>query len=194
MDLLKSAREIGFFEMGINLTKVLSSRDVRSKAGATMPLPGPELASSAEKIAEWLVSFGKSKYMFLTPEIALIERLSVLRPRQKAMIAVSCGIEEDVRSRLENNIPKRMKVSLLEEPFFPEEFYPQDGMLIASGYLAGGRVMVLPETYRMIDHYVGKFYGKKVFVPYTQLAESTRFRGWMEASANKFSQIWREGA
>ena len=53
--------------------------------------------------------------------------------------------------------------------------------------------MVLPETYRMIDHYVGGFYGKKVFVPYTELAEGARYGGWLEVSADKFNQIWRVG-
>lgn len=192
MDLLKSVREIGFFEMSANLTQVLNSEAIWSKAGATMPLPEAEIADHIEKVVKWLASFGKSKYLFLTPEIALVERLSELHPQQEAIMMVSCDMEEDVRTRLKNNLPKHMKVSLLEEPFFPEEFYPQNGIIVACGYLAGGRAMVLPETYRMIDHYAGGFYGKKVFVPYTELAEGTRYGGWLEASSDKFSRIWRD--
>jgi len=191
MNLLKAVREIGFFEMSVNLTKVLDSAAVWSKAGALLPLPEAALADNIEKIAKWLASFGKSKYLFLTPEIALIERLAALCPQQEAMLLVSSDMEEDVCTRLKNNLPKRMKTSLLEEPFFPEGFYPQNGIIVACGYLAGGRAMVLPETYRMIDHYVGSFYGKKVFVPYTELAESTRYGGWLETSADKFGGIWR---
>lgn len=194
MDLLKSVREIGFFEMGINLTRVLNSEAVWPKAGAIMPLPEMGLTDNIRKIAEWLASFGKSKYMFLTPELALIEHLAVLCPEQEAIMAVSSDMEKDIRIRLRNNRPKHMRTLLLEEPFFPKGFYPQNGIIVACGYLAGGRAMVLPETYRMIDHYVGGFYGKKVFVPYTELAESTRYGGWLEASVDKFSRIWRNNA
>lgn len=193
MDLLKSVREIGFFEMSANLTKVLNSEAVWSKAGAAMPPPETGLADNIEKIAKWLASFGKSKYMFLTPEIALIEYLAALCPQQEAMMLVPCDMEEDVRMRLRNNLPKHMRTSLLQEPFFPEEFYPHNGIIVACGYLAGGRVMVLPETYRIINHYFGGFYGQKVFIPYTELAEGVRYDGWLEASGDKFSRIWRNG-
>ena len=131
--------------------------------------------------------------MFLTPELALIEHLAALYPGQEAIMVVSSGMESDIRARLWNNLPKHMRTSLLDEPFFPNEFYPQNGIIVACGYLAGGRAMVLPETYRMIDHYVGGFYGKKVFVPYTELAEGARYGGWLEVSADKFNQIWRVG-
>lgn len=191
MDLLKSVREIGFFELSVNLTKVLTSEDIWSRAGAAIPLPGTDLADQMEEIAAWLASFGKSQYMLLSPEIALVERLAAVYPQQKAMMLVPCDMEEEVRMRLKNNLPKQMKTSLLEEPFFPEEFYPHNGIIVVCGYLAGGRVMVLPETYRMIDHYFGGFYGQKVFIPYTELAEGVRYDGWVETSAGKFSRIWR---
>lgn len=190
MDLLKAAREIGFFEMSTNLTKVLDSEAVWSKAGAVMPLPETDLADKVEKIAQWLASFGKSKYLFLTPEIALLEHLAALCPRDEAIILVPCDMEEEIRTRLKDNLPKGMKTSLLEEPFFPEAFYPRNGIIVTCGYLASGRAMVLPETYRMIDHYVRGFYGKKAFVPYTELAEGARYSGWLEVSADKFNRIW----
>lgn len=192
MDLMKSIREIGCFEVSSNLTKVLDSEDVWAKAGEMMPLTDKNVVDNIEKIARWMVSFGKSKYLFLNPEIALIERLAVLRPQQEAMMLVPCDMEEDVRIRLQNNRPRNMKTLLLEEPFFPEKFYPGNGIIVVCGYLAGGRIMVLPETYRMIDHYFSVFYGKKVFVPYAELTEGIRYGGWLEASLDKFSRIWRD--
>lgn len=41
MDILKTVREIGFFETGCNLVEVLASEDVQAKAGVAMPLPEP---------------------------------------------------------------------------------------------------------------------------------------------------------
>lgn len=193
MELLKSVREIGFFELSTNLSKVLNSEAVSSKAGASLPLPDTNIVDSVEKIAKWLASFGKSKYLFLSPEIALIECLAALCPQQEAIMLAPCDMGEDVRARLANNLPRHMRTLLLEEPFFPEDFYPGNGIIVVCGYLAGGRAMVLPETYRLIDHYVGGFYGKKVFVPYTELTEGTRYAGWLEVSAEKFNRIWRDG-
>lgn len=191
MEILKTVRDIGFFETGRNLIQVLDSGAVRAQVGATMPLPAPNLADVMERITEWLSAFGKKKYLFLTPEIALVELLAAQDPEREAILMVPCGMEE-VRARLENNLPRQMRTSLLEEPFFPKEFYPDNGIIIGCGYLAGNRAMVLPETYRMIDHYAAGFYGKKVFVPYAELSEGIRYEGWIEVSAEKFSGSWRD--
>lgn len=190
MDMLKTVREIGFFETGCNLAKVINSKDVQTKAGTIMPLPDPALADSISDIVEWLVTFGKEKYMFLSPEISIVDELAVKNPNDEAIILIPCDMEQEVKERLKGNVPKSMKVSLLEEPYFPELFYPGNGILIICGYLAGGRMMVLPETYRMMDHYSG-FWGKKVFVPYVELSDAVRYEGWMEIGSDKVSVIWR---
>lgn len=190
MDVLKTVREIGFFEMGLNLVKVIDSNDVKLKAGAVMPLPERQLAEYVEKIVEWLNGFDKNKYMFLTPEIAIIERMAKINNQKEAIILIPCDMETEVKERLKENLPKEMKTELLEEPYFPEKFLPGNGILVICGYMAGKRLMVLSESYRMIEHYSG-FHGKKVFVPYTEIADAIRYEGWMEVGACKFSNIWR---
>lgn len=190
MDMLKTVREIGFFETGYNLVEVLGSKDVQVKAGEVMPLPDKTLPENSEKIAEWLSAFGKQKYMMFTPEIRLIDHLSKYGEQNEALILVPCDMESEVQERLTANLPKSMQVSLLKEPYFPEAFYPCNGLLVACGYLAGGRLMVLPETYRMIDHYSG-FLGKKVFIPYVEFEDAVRYEGWMEVNQDGFSTVWR---
>ena len=69
MDMQKTAREIGLFETAVNLVSVCDSSDVQEKVGASMPLPDVNIMKNIESIAEWLVSFGKKKYLFMTPEI-----------------------------------------------------------------------------------------------------------------------------
>ena len=193
MDLRRTAREIGLFETGINLSRVADSADVRKKAGASMPLPDADIAESVPKIAAWLRGFGKTKYMFLTPEIALIEELAkTAGAEEEAVIAVPCGLDAETRERLGNNIPRGMRVTLLEEPYFPEAFYPGNGLMVVCGYSAGGRLMVLPDTYRMAEHYRG-FLGKKVFIPYKELeTATTRYDGWMEVSSRRMTTAWKE--
>lgn len=190
MDMLKTVREIGFIETGCNLAHVLSSDDVKNKVGSVMPLPAPKLKDNMSEIADWLISFGKTKYMFLTPEIALVDELAERDGSQNVIFLLPCDMDTEMRERVCENVPKKMTVSILEEPYFPEAFYPGNGILIACGYIAAGRTMVLPETYRMIEHY-GNFWGKKVFIPYVELENAVRYGGWMEIGNEKFSNIWR---
>lgn len=190
MDIQKTAREIGLFETGINLSKVCNSTNVIQKVGASMPFPDEDIPDRIPQIAEWLHGFGKSKYMFLTPEIALIEEVSKLSSQAEIIIAIPCDLEEEAKERLKNNFPRGIKVSILEEPFFPQSFFPGNGLMVVCGYSAGGRPMVLPDTYRMVEHYSG-FLGKKVFIPYKELENAARYDGWLEISQQKLSTKWR---
>lgn len=191
MDAIKTIREIGPFMANENIVKVLDSEDVRTKVGAVMPLPGTGFQDSVNNVADWLAGFGKSKYMFFSPEIALIERLPCCKDRTESIVVVPCDMDDEIRDRLKDNLPQNMKVTLLEEPYFPKSFVPGNGMIIVSGYMAGERAMVLPETYRMIEHYSG-FMGKTVFVPYTTIQESMRYTDWLEVGTDKFDEIWRD--
>ena len=191
MDMQKTAREIGLFETAVNLAKVSNSADVIQKVGASMPLPDEEIGVRVGRVAEWLLSFGKGKYMFLTPEIALIEEMGKLSNKKtEVIIAVPCDLDSEAKERLNNNLPRSVSVTVLEEPYFPQSFFPGNGLMVISGYLGGDRAMVLPDTYRMVEHYSG-FLGKKVFVPYKELDAATRYDGWMEIGQNRLSTKWR---
>lgn len=198
MDAIKTVREIGTFMANENIASVLASEDVRAKVGEVMPLPGINFNESINKVADWLSSFGKCKYLFFSPEIALIERLSGCENKTESIIMVPCDMDQEVKSRLNDNLPKNMKVELLEETKYPEskgiDFRPKNGIIVISGYLAGERVMVLPETYRLINSYGTGFMGKMVFVPYTAIKESIRYADWLEVEGDKFSEIWRDVA
>ena len=190
MDMQKTAREIGLFEAGINLSKVCNSTDVIQKVGASMPLPDGDIADRIPQSAAWLHGFGKSKYMFLTPEIALIDEISKLSSREEVIIAIPCDLEGEAKERLRNNLPRGLDVTILEEPYFPQSFFPGNGLMVVCGYSAGGRPMVLPDTYRMVEHYSG-FLGKKVFIPYKELETAARYDGWLEVSQQRLSTKWR---
>lgn len=191
MDLQKTAKEIGLFETALNLEKVRDSADVIQKAGASMPLPDEGIESRITQAAKWLIGFDKEKYMFLTPEIALIEEMGKLsNSKAESIIAVPCNLETEAKERLKNNLPRSTAVTVLEEPYFPQSFYPGNGMIVISGYTGGNRAMVLSDTYRMVEHY-SDFHGKKVFLPYIELDASTRYDGWMEISQQRLSAEWR---
>lgn len=191
MDMLDTVRVIGFFEAGTNLVDVNESSEVNMKVGAKMPLPDKNIKQNIEKYAEWILGFDKNEVMYLTPEIALIEAIE--RKKHKVInhiIALPCDLDSDTKERINNNLPKDANVTVLEEPFFPQNFFPGNGLIVISGYSGGGRSMVMHDTYRMIEHY-GGFLGKKVFVPYRELDVASRYDGWMEVNPQRVSEKWR---
>lgn len=191
MDIQKTASEIGLFETAINLAKVSNSANVIQKVGTSMPLPNEDIEIRVKQVAKWLYDFNKNKYMFLTPEIALFEEMSKLAgTHMEIIIATPCNLEQEAKERLKNNLPHGITITVLEEPYFPQSFFPRNGMLVICGYLGGNRALILSDTYRMVEHYSG-FLGKKVFVPYTELDAATRYDGWMEINQQRLSAKWR---
>ena len=191
MDMQKTAREIGLFLSAINLSEVLNSPDVQDKVGASMPIPNSDTAVKLISIVKWLKSFGKRKYMFLTPEIALIEELlKQTENKSEVTSAVPCNLDQEIKDRLRNNLPRGANVEMLEEPYFPNDLYPSNGMIVVCGYSGADRFMVLSDTYRMVEHY-SSFLGKKAFIPYVELSSAARFDGWMEIGRKKISDVWR---
>lgn len=191
MDIQKTVREIGLFETAINVAKVSNSADVVQKVGMTMPLPNKDIGVRVKQVAKWLCDFNKNKYMFLTPEIALFEEMSKLdNTHMEIIIAIPCDLEQEAKERLKNNLPHGITVTVLEEPYFPQSFFPRNGILVICGYLGRNRALVLPDTYRMVEHYSG-FLGKKVFVPYKELDSASRYDGWMEINQQRINAKWR---
>lgn len=192
MDIKKTAREIGLFETARNLATVRDSEEIVEKVGASMPLPDADIGDKLKQVAEWLLGFGKSKYMFLSPEIALIEEMSKSSdPLTEYIIIVPCDLDRESKERLENNLPHAAIVTILEEPYFHSNIYPKNGLLVVTGYSTGERAMVLQETFRMFEHYNCFFFGKKVFVPYHEMDGAAKFDEWMEIDQQKITAKWR---
>ena len=173
--------------------KVAGSPDVIKKVDASMPLPEADMEARIKQAAEWLLGFGKSEYMFLVPELALIQEMEKQSGSSvQAIVSLSSDLDDEAKGRLRNNLPCRERVSILEEPHFPRSFFPKNGMLVISGYMGGDRAMVLPDTYRLAEHYSG-FLGKKAFIPYVELESAVRSDGWLEMNQRLLSVVWRSG-
>lgn len=191
MDIQMTAREIGLLETANNLSQVIESNDIADKVGASMPLPDSNVSDRIYDIAKWLLSHGKTKYMFLTPEIALADAMAKFANNKfEIVFAIPCDMDKEAKERLKNNLPRNTTVNILKEPFFPKNFFPCNGMLVACGYFAAERPMVLLDTYRLIDHYSG-FLGKKAFVPYVEVPSAIRYDGWLEVNPQRFNTNWR---
>ena len=191
MNVKKAVREIGFFETALNMEAAGLNASLQDKPEITLPFPSGNTRADCEELARWLLESDKRKYLLLTPEIALIEAMAKCADRDtEVILAVPCDLDPESEERLLNNLPRSIHVSVLKEPFFPDRFLPANGMIVACGYAAGAHLFVLPETYRMIEHY-GGFMGHKVFAPYIRMNAAERFEGWIETSSSNFSEKWR---
>ena len=191
MDVKRTVREIGLFEMGINLEKVKNSEEICNKVGDSIPLPAENMIGRVKDAAKWILSFDKHKYLFFQPEIALFEEMKKIAPHNmEIIILLPCDLNIEEKERIKSNLPSGVAITNVEEPFFPESFYPGNGIMVISGYLGGNRLMVLADTYRMVEHYSG-FLGKKVFVPYVELDTASRYDGWIEMNPQRISADWR---
>lgn len=194
MDIRENVREIGAFEVAKNLSIVLESADGLYKLGAFMPLPGTDIEKRTADAAKFLLHLGKKKYMFLTPEIALTDVMADLAGHKtESLFVISSNLEKDAKLRLCSNLPHKTTVSVLDEPSFPKDFFPNNGVIVVCGYEALGRAMVLEDTYRMVEHYRG-FLGKKVFLPYATLNSAIRYDGWREIYSDRVDLMWNSSA
>ena len=191
MDIKKTAREIGFFETALNMESIGITEALQEKVGAEFPLPSGDTKLTCEDAARRLIASGKSKFLFLTPEIALIEAMATHTDCDaEVIIAIPCDMDVESEERLLNNLPRSIEVHALKEPYFPDGFLPGNGMIIVCGHAAGEHMMVLPETYRMIEHY-GTFMGRQIFIPYVATAAAERFEGWFETNSDRLNMNWR---
>lgn len=189
MDIRGIVKEIGYFETVRNLQYVDSRSEAVQRVLSEMPLPSESAEETISKCTEMIRKKRKKKIFFLTPEIALIEKLAEQPDGiETILIALPSDLDEEICGRIGNNRMKDMDIRLIKEPFFPEEFYPKNGLIAVSGFLAGDRTMVSGEVYRMTEHYSG-FLGQKIFLPYVSLPFAERYDGWLEISPERFSGI-----
>ena len=189
MDIREIVKEVGYFETSLNLLPVMDSREAKERISGDMPMPFEDIEERIKGFAKKIAEKGKKKIFLLTPEIALIERLTEYPQNiESVLIALPSDMEDDMRERIERNLLKTIDVQLIREPFFPENFSPKNGIIAVSGFLTGGRLMVSKEVYRMAEHY-GGFLGQTVFLPYAELESTERYEGWLEISPGIFNEI-----
>lgn len=192
MKIMKTVREIGLFEEAINLSEVLGSNGIAEKVGAEMPLPSTDIREDVKEIASWLLAFNKKRYVFLTPEIALIEEMANQTDRSiEAIIIAPSDMDDESRERINNNMPRfdSVLVTIIEEYSFGM-IYPSEAMFVTCGYECGGRMIVMTDTERLVQRNAC-FNGKIAFIPYVSISMYYRCNGWIEVRTSKMTDRWR---
>lgn len=185
--------EIGILGLADNISRVSDSESVIERYSSILPLPpaSPDgIGEQTDRFAEWISGFGKTKIMMTSSEIDLAAKLAEATGEDtEIIITLPSNMEAESRERLKNNLPFRSRVHTLEENSFPE-IYPENGMIVTFGYCAGGRTMIMDDTFRVVNHY-SDFYGIKAFIPYIELDTALRCVGWREIDRRNFNTIWR---
>lgn len=192
MDIISLIREIGLFETVNNFVGV-DPDILAATLDDQMPLP-PASAGAVAPAADWLLTFGKQNLLFCTPEISIVETLAASTTRPlNCQFVLPFNLEPESRERLLSNLPKHenISVSTIHEPVFPNNFYPSNAMIVACGYLTGKhRIMVLADTYRLLDHYKG-FLGPIVFLPAFTTEDVSPYDAWLQVPQGIFTHEWR---
>lgn len=191
MDIIDTMKEIGIIETALNLATIGSRNSaIEKKVLPDAPFPPVDISQYIELITDWISGFGKKKFFFFTPELALIESLARKTTNAESFVAIPSDLDSDIEKNIKNNLPNSMKVSILNEPFFPPDFRPGNGIIIVCGWMNGKRLYVFKDTYRLIKHY-SEFKGKKIFVPYVMKNGAYVSDNWIEVDGRFFTLNWR---
>ena len=191
MDIISDMKKIGILETACNLAVVGDSSAVMEKVLPYAPFPPINISDFIEPITDWLLGFNKKKYMFFTPELALIEAMAQKADGLEAQIVIPADLDLLIAENIKQNLPKSMPVSVLKEPFYPIDFRPGNGIIVVCGWINGDRLYVFKDTFRMVRHY-RDFKGKMVFIPYTITAGENVSGDWIEVDERTFNSNWRD--
>ena len=180
-NLLEVSGEIGLFESA-KVFSHFSCENVAHTIAAMYPCPTElSLADITDRLSDvhdTIKGSGKTKVLLLTPEVALVEMFSKDNVGLEFIIALPYDMEEDRKSRVTKNMPRNVNVTFIDEPSFPQGFIPKNGIILATGYRYSDRVILLPQTYRLMAMF-GGFLGRKVFAPVCQDDIGYCPAGWM---------------
>ena len=190
-DLRKAAMEIGIMQQAVNLSEVHNSQEILTRVVEYMPMPNDKISLRINTIAQWLISFGKERYLFLIPEISLAKAMLELThsSEMELYFIIPSTMDGETKERIENNLPKGVRMLYEHDSLW--DFFPRNTMIVISGYLGRDHLMILEDTYRLTEQHCKSFYGIKAFVPYVELSSAIRYDGWMELGYERVNAIWR---
>jgi len=186
MNLQKIILEIGAMETG----KIAARFTEQGIVDPFLPaMKQEDMDIHIDQVAKEVMDLDKQYLFMMTPEIALLESLADNIWKGTVIIALPRDIEQESSCRIRTNIPNKVNVQFLNEGEFPEDFIPDNGAVLCSGFtLHGTQHKILPSCYRMMTLYK-QFEGQKILVSaFPSLeAECPEF-GWMNAEEDFFTE------
>lgn len=177
--------ETGVVETLCVLHKHKKDAEVITNASLFLPIPDDSIHDKLNNIVESLIKLKKERLLFLTPEIAIIERLGNIKDVTEVIVCLPSDYDEETYERIFNNKPVGMKITFIKENEVPLDFTGNNAAIVAFGFCDNERAIVLNYNYRMMERYKS-FYGYKILVSCGDNMSNARPVGWTPINIDAF--------
>lgn len=193
IDIKSNINETGVVETLCVLHNHANSSVVTNDASLHLPIPDDDIHNKLNGIVNSLAGLKKEKLLFLTPEIAVIERLDTIERVEEVIICLPSDYDEDTYERIFNNKPVNdfnnkpvnVKITFIKENEVPLDFNGKNAAIVAFGFCDDERALVLNYNYRMMERYKA-FYGYKILVSCGNHMSNARPVGWTPINTHEF--------
>ncbi len=182
-----SYTEFGSLETLSVLRKYIKDYGIISESCKSIPIPLENDFSDICSIKTGLEELGKKRLLFLTPEIAVLEKFTNDSPIKEVIICLPSDTEDETAERIYSNMPSSIKVSFIREHEigFLRPFRPDNAAIVVFGFCDDENALIPDYNYRMMEYY-NLFYGKKVLVSCGSNVSNERPAGWIPVKAYEF--------
>ncbi len=177
--------ETGVIETLCVLHKHKKDAEVITNASLFLPIPDDSIHDKLNNIVESLIKLKKERLLFLTPEIAIIERLGNIKDVTEVIVCLPSDYDEETYERIFKNKPVGMKITFIKENEVPLDFTGNNAAIVAFGFCDNERAIVLNYNYRMMERYKS-FYGYKILVSCGDNMSNARPVGWTPINIDAF--------
>ena len=192
IDIKSNINETGIVETLCVLHNHASDPEIMIDASFHLPVPKDDIHNKLNSIVESLAGLKKKKLLFLTPEIAVIERLDTIECIEEVIICLPSDYEEDTYERIFNNKPivfdgkpVDIKITFIKENEVPLDFTGNNAAIVVFGFCDDERALILNYNYRMMERYKA-FYGYKILVSCGNHMSSARPVNWTPINTHEF--------
>lgn len=177
--------ETGIIETLCILENHKNDDEVITNASLFLPVPDDSIFDKLDNIVSSLIELKKEKLLFLTPEIAVLERLNNIEAINEVIVCLPSDYDEETYERIINNKPIGIKTTFIKENEVPLDFTGNNAAIITFGFCDNERALVLNHNYRMMERYKS-FYGYKILVSCGENMSNARPIGWTPINTNTF--------
>ncbi|MBQ6686893.1 MAG: hypothetical protein IJN03_00025 [Bacilli bacterium] len=169
--------ETGIMETLCVLNNHKQDYEIIANASLYLPIPEDDIHAKLDEIVDNLCRLKKEKFLFLTPEIAIIEKLCDKKDVKEILVCLPSGYNEETYERIFNNKPTGIKVTFINENEVPLNFTGNNAAIVGFGFCDNERAIILNYNYRMMERYKS-FYGYRILVSCGKDMSNTRPIGW----------------
>lgn len=177
--------ETGIIETLRVLHKHKNDADIIANSSIFLPIPDDSIHDKLNNIVDSIIKLKKKRLLFLTPEIAVIERFCDVKEITEIIVSLPSDYDEETYERIFNNTPLSVKTSFIKENEVPLDFTGNNAAIMAFGFSDDERALVLNYNYRMMERYKS-FYGYKILVSCGQRMSNARPVGWTPINTYTF--------